>query len=281
MPDATRHQPTAEDCARVKMARVTVNGFSAFRHSKSANQQIGLQEEIDMKFSGHFKLIDIACTEEQTASFAELHQDQYHPDNSRFRRFSHFRLQYQNNAWLVERLPARPFVQAKQNNGLSGGVKRYFKPILVDVSELILAGARAALPDTDSSWLVSINQFRVVTTQSESGTPVPEGVHRDGEDMIFMVCAGRENVDGGVSKVYDDEMTEIFTGQLMPGQGMLVNDAISYHDASRITLKPGKEFGYRDLFTIGYSDWNRGMYGAEFEIEHTGSEADLSLLTED
>ena len=234
-----------------------------------------------MTFQGHCRKIDVECSAAQRDSFSNLKPDEYHPDGSRYRRFGQYKLVSKSSEWSVETLPTRPFVQPKQNNNLVGGIKRYFASIQVDIDNLILQGAVEGELSHSIEWLVNVNQYRVVASENNAGTPVPEGPHRDGADMILMACPDRQNVTGGISSVFDDNMTPVFKGQLAANQGLLVNDTISYHDASQICLEAGKSAGYRDLFVIGYNNWNRGKYGAEFEIKHTGSEADLSLVPQD
>lgn len=230
-----------------------------------------------MTFTENYRIIDAPCSDQQRKSFSDLKLDEYHPDGSRYRRFGQYKLTNSKD-WTIERLPTRPFVQPKQNNSLVGGIKRYFGPINVDIHDLILRGAQHGELDGRDDWLVNVNQYRVIASEGASGTPVPEGPHRDGADMILMVCVNRYNIVGGVSSVFNDDMERVFEAQLQPEEGLLVNDSISYHDASQIKLEDGKNFGHRDLFVIGYNNWVRGKYGAAFEIEHTGSEADLSLV---
>ena len=65
-----------------------------------------------------------------------------------------------------------------------------------------------------------------------------------------MCVINRENIQGGISNVYDSEKNIVLTNQLQRGEMLIVNDAKMYHDVTPIKLHDNNREGYRDIFVF-------------------------------
>lgn len=229
-----------------------------------------------MAASEHYSEIDVSSyiTENLKRTFEDLICDDYHPDGSRYRRFAQFRLEFDNRVPLLEQLDIRPFSQKSINNNLVGNTLRYFPPIRAVIEPIILKGFQESHISYDEVWQVNCHQVRVLGSPKTPGRAAPEGIHRDGVDNIFMVCADRLNITGGASEVYSDDKDLMFTTELYSGNGLVVNDKAVYHNVTEFNLKNPNELGYRDMFIIAFMPWSEGRYGEKYEEKVTGGTAD-------
>jgi hypothetical protein len=85
--------------------------------------------------------------------FPTLPLDQYCDGKFRHRRFSQYRIRH-TSAWELELLPHRPFCQATQFNGVTGGLLREYEPLRIDPSPLVRAGAETVPLDETLEWQV-------------------------------------------------------------------------------------------------------------------------------
>lgn len=230
----------------------------------------------DLVSSKPYGIVDVSeyVTDEIRKTFGNLEIDDYHPDGTRFRRFSQFRMSSSHSDLSLERLPVRPFSQKVVNNQLVGNTLRYFPPILVDIGPLILAGFKQTNLPRNDDWQVNCHQVRVQASSAVEGRAAPEGVHRDGVDYIFMVCMDRVNIAGGKSEIYSDQKELLLSTELQPGSGLVVNDAAVYHNVTAFRLDRSDQPGWRDMFIIAYMPWHEGRYGPDYEIRVTGKAAD-------
>lgn len=158
----------------------------------------------------------------------------------------------------VKRLPYRPHFQSRAYNGLNGGVQRRYSEIETQVLEnpLLQGCLRFALdsvgPDPEADcWYIELHQFRIVARAGEEGRPTPEGVHRDGVERVLMVLMGRENIDGGLSRIYTPIGRLLEERCLMrPFEAMLVDDAAVRHAVTPIRVLDGSRLGVRDMLVI-------------------------------
>ena len=101
-----------------------------------------------------------------------------------------------------------------------------------------------------NSDYIFVHQIRVYASNDTSVNLVPEGIHRDGYNIIGMCVINRENIQGGISNVYDSEKNIVLTNQLQRGEMLIVNDAKMYHDVTPIKLHDNNREGYRDIFVF-------------------------------
>lgn len=226
----------------------------------------------------NYRLISLEIRNELANSFDDLPRDPYTPGGSRRRRFCQYQLQWGNNDWEIRKLPLRPFIQPKKNNGLVGGVARYFKDIDIDLMPYIREMLRVVMPDSQIGWQVNAHLIRVDASQDEHGIPAPEGPHRDGVDYIMMLCVNRTNALGGETTIYDDNKNLILRKTLQEGDAIIIEDRKLIHDASQVGVHDRTLSAQRDMLILAIMKASYEKYGPEYETEHTGAPADLSLL---
>lgn len=222
-----------------------------------------------------FRVIDIpAPTADVLAEFEMLPFDPYTGGKQRYRRFSQYRMGFDDAAggWRLELLPHRPFLQPRRVNGLVGGVRRDFQPLRVDPGPQLGAGARALDLDRDTDWQVNVHQCRVITNSDVAGVSVPEGPHRDGHDYGMLAVFGRHNIDGGENELIPTGGGEpFFRVTLQPNQALVYDDGAMWHNATDIVARDATG-GHRDLWIIAFNRWANRKYGEEFERAATAGD---------
>lgn len=182
--------------------------------------------------------------------FTDLPIDPYLEGNYRFRRLSHFRI---SDRHLVQ-LPHTAMFQSKTHNPLLGNVVREYAELdlelinLPDFQALILEFFEFCQRCSTSNE-VGVHQIRITTDQGV-GNPAPEGIHRDGVDIIGIICVNRDGVAGGETHLYESKArSPVFTKVLNPGELLVVNDHQLFHFTTPIQARsPGA--GVRDVFVF-------------------------------
>jgi hypothetical protein len=182
--------------------------------------------------------------------FADLPIDPYLEGNYRFRRLSHFRI---SDHRLVQ-LPHTAMFQSKTYNSLLGNVVREYADLdpelinLPDFQALILEFFEFCQRCSTSNE-VGVHQIRITADQGV-GNPAPEGIHRDGVDIIGIICVNRDGVAGGETHLYESkDRSPVFTKVLNPGELLVVNDHQLFHFTTPIQARsPGA--GVRDVFVF-------------------------------
>ncbi|HPY42255.1 MAG TPA: 2OG-Fe dioxygenase family protein, partial [Thiolinea sp.] len=102
-------------------------------------------------------------------------------------------------------------------------------------------------------WRIQAHQFRIVASHLEEGKPTPEGVHKDGADYILIMLLNRQNIEGGVSYIYDNERHEIAQCTLGIGTDLLlVNDHKVYHGVTPIYPADPDRAAWRDVLVLTF-----------------------------
>ncbi|WOX21572.1 2OG-Fe dioxygenase family protein [Streptomyces solicathayae] len=174
----------------------------------------------------------------------------------RRRRYSEFQL---TDRGLV-RAPHGAFRQSLAVNPLHGGVAREFEPVEQEVAEspLLTALVRtllARLPGSFDSATggIGIHQIRIVASREAEGLPAPEGIHEDGHHFVAQVLLRRENVEGGVSQVYDREKNPLFRTLLTePFETVVIDDRRVFHGVSAVEVAEGTPVGVRDMMLVDF-----------------------------
>ena len=202
--------------------------------------------------------------------FDELPLDPYLAGNFRFRRFSMFSV----SALDVTRMPHSTFYQALEHNNLLGGVERWypelggilvrnrkFREVLQKFSMYCQLYSRQG--DFSINWdkkleckpiEIGVHQIRITCSLGEQGNPTPEGIHKDGVDVVGILCINRDNIKGGKSSLfYPNPDKKIFTRVLTPGEFLIIDDKRLWHNASPIVPKQLLQRGFRDVFVLTYS----------------------------
>ncbi len=197
--------------------------------------------------------------------FESLVFDPYTGGKQRYRRFSQFKLQHNGNAWGIERLPHRPFIQSRTFNGVVGGQPRFFEPIRFDPTAQVMAGVNAANMDPHMTYQFNVHQVRVIVNKEVIGVAVPEGPHRDGHLFVMNAVVNRSNISGGVTQLIPTGGGEpFFEDVLLDNEAIIIKDAAMWHHATNILPVNGSS-GHRDILIITFNEWAHRRYGEEFE----------------
>ncbi|EIJ34022.1 Protein of unknown function DUF2257 [Thiothrix nivea DSM 5205] len=173
----------------------------------------------------------------------------------RYRRYSVF---HWKNAEL-EVLPHEPHYQSTHYNQVHGGFNRHFRewlpttlrnPVLKEIIRWTtsqFSGGPAQL------WRIQAHQFRIVAREDQLGKPTPEGVHKDGAEYILIMMMDRQNIRGGVSCVFGNDMRPLAEGSLeQAGDLMLVNDHAVYHGVTEISPADPAQPAWRDVLVLTF-----------------------------
>lgn len=222
--------------------------------------------------AARFAVIDLPVpTDEVMRAFDELPRDPYTPGGHRSRRFSQFKMVYDGDEWKLQRLPHRPFIQARVYNPLVGGVARRLEPLTIDPGPQIVYGAEAFPLETGDVWQVNVHQCRVLTTPDLPGVSVPEGPHHDGHDFGMLAVFRRHNITGGETQLMPNEGGEpFFRTTLEANQALIYEDAAMLHYATDIA-PASADGGFRDLWIVAFNRWENRKYGREFELAALGT----------
>jgi hypothetical protein len=185
----------------------------------------------------------------------ELPPDNFLKDGGHYRRRRHASLIVDGDR--IEQVAHRPHYQPLEYNALHGGMLRTFEPIKADtlaqpvIGKLLCSIARVcSAVKGEQKWYVEAHQFRI-DTASGIGRPTPEGAHRDGTDFVAILFAGRENIRGGESRIFEFNgrhgqrftLTEKWTLLLLDDQRVI-------HESTPI--QPAGENGHRDTLVMTF-----------------------------
>ena len=190
--------------------------------------------------------------EEIEPFFRDLPADPYLEGNYRFRRLSRFKL-YGDR---IVKMPHSPLYQSKEYNPLMGDIIREFSEL--DDALIELEGFQKAILEffefcrlCSPSNEVAVHQIRTVTTVGEVGHPAPEGIHRDGVDLVGVFCVNRESLAGGETCLYKSKSSSpIFSKILNPGELLVFNDRQFFHFTSSVKAISSVREGIRDVFVF-------------------------------
>ena len=183
--------------------------------------------------------------------FDDLPADPYLEGNYRFRRLSRFKL---SDGSLVK-LPHEHLFQSEEYNPLLGNIIREYSEIedqliqLEDFQKIVKEFYEfCKLCSTHNE--IAVHQIRTKTSKKQIGEPAPEGIHRDGVDLVGIFCVNRDQIEGGVTSLYKSKNDNpILSKILNPGEFLIFNDNQFFHYTSAITPMLC-ETGMRDVFVL-------------------------------
>ena len=191
------------------------------------------------------------------ASFGDLALDTHMGDGGRYRLRRHATFAAAPGEAAIPRQPHRPHRQALMHNRLNGDVDRWFAPILPEAEPAlvpILSFCRDladGLQPAPAAWDIEVHQFRILGQPGTPGLPTPEGVHRDGVDLVFIMLVGRRNVTGGQTVIQDAEGRILAEVELTePGQAMVLDDHRVRHGVSPIAPRDAGVPATRDVLVV-------------------------------
>lgn len=234
-----------------------------FRHAAEAcrvGPELGTQGYVHLppeRFAAWLAEDDgVQAFEALRASWERLPPDVYMNDGGHYRRRRHAVFAARDGD--VWQLPYRPHFQSRAYNALNGGIYRSYAEVEPEiVGNRVFQGClRAALDSLDPAairhcWFIEAHQFRVIARDREEGRPTPEGIHRDGVERVFMALIARDNVGGGLSRIYaaDGQLAQELCLQ-RPLEMMLVDDAAVRHGVTPIHVLDPTRDGVRDMLVV-------------------------------
>jgi hypothetical protein len=191
------------------------------------------------------------------ASFEDLSLDTHMGDGGRYRLRRHAIFAATPGEAAIARRPHRPHRQALVHNRLNGDLDRWFEPVLPEAGAAlapILAFCRTladGLRPAPAAWEIEAHQFRILGQPGTPGLPTPEGVHRDGVDLVFIMLVGRRNVAGGLTVIQDAAGSPLAEVELAePGQAMVLDDHRIRHGVTPIAPREAGPPATRDVLVV-------------------------------
>jgi hypothetical protein len=184
--------------------------------------------------------------------FNNLPTDPYLEGNYRQRRLSRFKVSDQG----LQQLPHRCLFQSKTYNPLLGDVVREFEELepglieLEDFQRMVLEFYEFCKL-CSSADEVGVHQIRTIAYPHSVGHPAPEGIHRDGVDLVAIFCVHRSNIEGGETYLYQTkDQPPVFQKILNPGELIVFNDHQFLHFTSAVNATQPDTNGLRDVFVL-------------------------------
>jgi hypothetical protein len=184
-------------------------------------------------------------------SFVHLPPDPYLEGGYRFRRLSHFKVIGDR----LIKLPHRRLFQSKQYNPLLGDVVREYAELddelvqLEDFQRLIWEFFQFCQLCSTSKE-IGVHQIRTTASSEKLGNPAPEGIHRDGVDVVGIFSVDRHGIGGGETHLYHSkEAPPAFSKVLNPGEFLVFRDEQYLHYTSSVNAI-ADEMGTRDVFVL-------------------------------
>lgn len=190
--------------------------------------------------------------EQLAHSFAELPADPYLEGNYRFRRLSHFKVAGDR---LIQ-LPHRRLFQSKRYNPLLGDVIREYAELedaliqLEDFQRLVWEFFQFCQL-CSSSLEIGVHQIQTTASSEKLGNPAPEGIHRDGVDVVGIFSVARHGLSGGETHLYKtkDNSLPAFSKVLHPGEFLVFRDDQYFHYTSPVQAIEVEQ-ATRDVFVL-------------------------------
>ena len=218
---------------------------------KGLNRVLPAWGEILKQYEDDFRLFH--------QSWNDLPPDDFLSDGGhyRFRRYSVFSWSMKKSE--LELLPHEPHFQSTYRNNMNGGINRDFEPFKESTinnpifTAMIMFVIQQISHQDKQKWRIQAHQFRIEANSEEAGQPTPEGIHRDGADFILIMVLDRQNINGGVSHIYDDAKHLIFGG-LLDGSGdaVIINDKLVWHGVSEVYPIDKRKKGHRDVLVLTF-----------------------------
>ncbi|OIQ96938.1 hypothetical protein GALL_210040 [mine drainage metagenome] len=199
--------------------------------------------------------IPLSALDALKSDWNDLPPDNFLKDGGHYRRRRHS--SFIVNGREIKQVAHRAHYQPLEYNALHGGMLRMFEPVKPGfvaqpvISKLLLEIAQVCTAvKGEHPWHVELHQFRIDTSNG-IGRPTPEGAHRDGTDFVAILFAGRENIRGGESRIFE------FNGR--HGQRftlsekwtlLLLDDQRVMHESTPI--QPMGEGGHRDTLVLTF-----------------------------
>ena len=235
------------------VVRISLMHYNTFSEINNLIEILNKFKKYDMAFNFtlHSNLKN-NLTNKIKDSFNNINIDSYY-ENKRLRAFSLLKINDNN----LEIINNADFFQSTNYNSYNGNKIRKYENIpsclLDDLCFKLLVKTFIENAESnmyDSIKYIYVHQIRVYAENDKETNLIPEGIHRDGYNIIGMVCINRENISGGISGIYDSEKNKVYDVQLQSGEMLIVNDNKMFHDVTNIIKYKENKEGYRDIFVF-------------------------------
>jgi hypothetical protein len=183
--------------------------------------------------------------------FDHLPIDPYLQGNYRFRRLSHFKVVGDQ---LIH-LPHSPLFQSKTYNPLLGDVVREYDELddeLIaqeDFQKMVWEFFQFCQLCSSHNE-IGVHQIRTTASPDQIGNPAPEGIHRDGVDLVAIFSIHRSGVEGAETHLYQEKNAKpVFSKVLNPGELLVFDDHQFFHYTSPVRATTAAQ-GVRDVFVL-------------------------------
>lgn len=194
-------------------------------------------------------------------SWNNLDMDLFMSDKGKYRTRKHATFAIKDEHKIIKKNNYMPHFQTIEYNPLNGGIARHFTEIEEDtiknpIFKNLLKFAYETFSKIKSEdWFIEAHQFRIKSKPNDIGKPTPEGIHRDGVDFVLMAVIKRQNIQGGITKIYDLNkklQTEFLLENFL--DIALVDDHQVYHSVTEIQVDnlQKSDIGLRDVLVITF-----------------------------
>lgn len=128
--------------------------------------------------------------------------------------------------------------------------------LLKNLTETVIADSSRKLPHIPKKFNITFHFVQIIASK-KGETNSPEGIHRDGFDLLFpCIVIARKNIKGGVSRMFskiNDDFKLINSEVIKEGECLVVDEKHFkdlYHDVSPIYLVSKKIPGYRNIIGL-------------------------------
>lgn len=181
-----------------------------------------------------------------TDKFNELVLDE-HYNIPRYRRYSLLDID-------TMQIVGTKFYQSKKyNHTKNGDILRTYQPINICDTSCFQNIIAYFADEVKHKTGITINRCMVHQIRVEVNTsvsPIPEGVHQDGYNYIAIVCITRNNVMGGVNKLFSLDDKLLYSTILKDGEMLFINDRKLKHYVSDLICVDDTKYAYRDVIVI-------------------------------
>lgn len=195
-----------------------------------------------------------------SASWNDLHIDEYMADSGRYRRRRHA-VYAATSEGRITRQAHQPHYQSREYNALNGGIERWFQPINEAIGSgptllTILGFCQSlfgALAGAACGWHIETHQFRIEASPGQQGMPTPEGMHRDGVDYVLVLLIQRQNIASGTTLIHAPDGRSLGSFTLTePFDATLIDDARVAHGVTPVVPLDPAQPAYRDVLVVTF-----------------------------
>lgn len=236
--------------------RLSFLHYNTLSEIKTVSKYINLFKKYDYKFNYSVDYtLKNNISDKLINSFDILPIDNFY-SNKRYRAFSLLKVDNLNTENMVEIVDDLNFYQPiTYNDSNNGGIIREYSNINNTVIEdmtfknflKIFINTVEKNMSTKCDF-IQLHQIRVYCDKVTN--KLPEGIHKDGFNMIGILCITRENIKNDNNKIYDNNKKIVFNRQLEPGEFLIINDNKHYHEITEFNLENQFDIGYRDIFVF-------------------------------